>query len=54
MVVEGISFFIATTSCRGFIVTPIATVGLRTSTDTYAKASRTATVPFMEQRIWSP
>lgn len=40
----GISLFVVTTSCRGFIVRPIATQGLVSLTDTYAKASRTATV----------
>ena len=48
MFVEGIFSFFATTSCRGFIVRPIATAGLLSLTDIYAKASRTGTV-----RIWS-
>ena len=48
MVGEGISSFVVTTSCRGFIVRPIARAGLLSLTDTYAKASRTATV-----RSWS-
>ncbi len=48
MFVEGIFSFFATKSCRGFIVRPIATAGLLSLTDIYAKASRTGTV-----RIWS-
>lgn len=48
MVVEGISSFVATASCKGFIVRSIATTGLLSLTETYAKASKTATV-----RSWS-
>ena len=48
MVSVGLSSFVATTSCNGFIVRPTATAGLLLSIETYAKASRTATV-----RSWS-
>lgn len=44
MVGEGVSSFVDTTSCRGFIVGPIATARLLLLTDIYAKASRTSTV----------
>ncbi len=43
MSAEGLSLFVATTSCNGFIVRPIATAGLLLCIETYAKASRTAT-----------
>lgn len=45
---EGIWSFVATTSCNGFILRPIATTELLLLTETYAKASRTAAV-----RSWS-
>ena len=44
MLSVGLSLFVATTSCNGLIVRPTATAGLLLSIETYAKASRTATV----------